>query len=197
MDYVDFYRRMYESEDPWHFGTSPFEAVRHAAMIEFALSLSPRRVLDLGCGEGHFLGRLLARPGSIEAIGVELDERAARRCRDRLAGFEAQIVTSDLLDYLAHPPGRPEQLCDVAVCGDVLYHLAPEVVRQRVVPALPGFLTRKGGLVISYADVNDHAWTVEVFKSHFALKHSVYIRPLVQPPPWPWVVALMTLEGCP
>ena len=42
MDYQDFFRERYEREDPWHFGSCPFEKIRHDAMIEFALSLRPR-----------------------------------------------------------------------------------------------------------------------------------------------------------
>lgn len=195
MDYVEYYRQKYQVEDPWHFGDSPYEKVRHAAMIEFVRHLNPKRVLDLGCGEGHFLSRLISRAPGIRAVGVELNEQAALRCRARLTGHPVEIVSSDLLDYLSKPPEPASARFDVAVCGDVLYHLSPGVVRERVLPTLPAFLRPGAGLVLSYADVNDHDWTVDVFKGRFTLTHSVYVRPMCAPPPWPWMVALLILEG--
>lgn len=195
MDYADYFRRMYDREDPWSFGSSPFEKIRHSAMAEFILSLSPRRVLDLGCGEGHFLQHLLARSPEIRAVGIELEPRAAQRCRERLAGFRAEIIVSDLLDFLAGHPAGSGGPYDAIVCGDVLYFLNPETVAGRVAPAVKALLRPSGGLVLSYADVNSHEWTVDIFARLLTMRHAVYIRPMQEPPPWPWMVALLTREG--
>lgn len=192
MDYQSFFRERYEQEDPWHFGSCPFEGTRHAAMIEFALSLHPRAVLDLGCGEGHFLERLLGRAPGVKATGVEIDANAIARCRARLARFGARLVRADLLGFLNSPV---EASFDAAFCGDVLYYLAPEVVAGQVVPGVAQRLRPGGGLVVSYADVNDHQWTVEVFRGRFRLARQVYIKPVQDPPPWPWMVSLLVLEG--
>lgn len=197
MDYRETFRRAYDTIDPWHFGESPFEKVRHDAMSRFALTLRPRRVLDLGCGEGHFLENLFGHEPGIEAIGVELDDRAAARARDRLNRFRADIVHADLLDYLANQGPETRQSFDVVFCGDVLYFLSPAVVSQQVVPAVAGLLRPGGGVVLSYADVNSHEWSTDVFFSHFRTIHSLHVRPEQEPPPWPWRVTLMALEGKP
>ncbi|MGE5527739.1 MAG: class I SAM-dependent methyltransferase [Patescibacteria group bacterium] len=193
MDYQEFFRERYErEEDPWHFGTCPFEKIRHAAMIEFALTMRPRAALDLGAGEGHFLERLLIRAPGLRATGVELDARAQARCRTRLERYGADVIQADLLGYLASPAGDP---FDVAICGDVLYYLTPEIVTEQVQPGLVRRLRPGGGLVVSYADVNDHQWTVDVFLGRFRLARQVYIKPVQDPPPWPWMVSLLVLEG--
>lgn len=195
LDYRETFRRAYDAVDPWHFGDSPFEKTRHDAMSRFALTLSPRRALDLGCGEGHFLENLFGHDPGIEATGVELDGRAAARARDRLNRYKADIVHADLLDYLAGQGPGVRQSFDVAFCGDVLYFLTPDVVSRQVVPVVADLLKPGGGVVLSYADVNNHEWSTDVFLSRFRLVHSVYIRPEQEPPPWPWRVTLMALEG--
>jgi 3' terminal RNA ribose 2'-O-methyltransferase Hen1 len=43
-----------------------------------------RRVLDLGCGEGHLLQRLLADSRFVEIVGIDVSVRALERARERL-----------------------------------------------------------------------------------------------------------------
>jgi 3' terminal RNA ribose 2'-O-methyltransferase Hen1 len=43
-----------------------------------------RRVLDLGCGEGHLLQRLLADSRFAEIVGIDVSVRALERARERL-----------------------------------------------------------------------------------------------------------------
>lgn len=205
MDYREFHRQKYEVEDPWHYGTSLYEKVRHAAMVEFVLARQPRAVLDLGCGEGHFLARLLNHAPGLRATGVEVDPAAAARCRERLAerqlesgagSFEesrVEILCADLFDFLSPAGGARNAVYDAVVCGDVLYYLPPASVARQVVPGVASLLSPGGGLVVSYADINDHAWTVDVFRTRFRLEQQVYIRPLPDPPPWPWMVALLSV----
>lgn len=195
MDYKEYFRRIYEVEDPWHYGTSLFEKVRFGAMTEFALACSPETVLDLGCGEGHFLEYLLRRAPGLRVTAVELEPVAAARCQARLAQYGVSLHVMDLVDFLA--PRRPADsgLYDVAVCGDVLYYLPPQVVSTQVVPGVAHLVRSGGGLVLSYADANDHEWSLKVFRSRFKLEKRVYIKPVQDPPPWPWMVALLAKEG--
>ena len=195
MDYQEYFRQKYEQEDPWRFGSCPFEKTRHAAMSELALLKAPRRLIDLGCGEGHFLAYLLTRAPHLEVTGVELEPAAAARCRTRLAGSRAEIIAADLLAFLAARRPQDQGAYDVAVCGDVLYFLPPETVAGTVVPAVARLLRPKGGLVLSYADVNDHDWSVQVFLGRFRSLKQLYIKPLQDPPPWPWLVALLEADG--
>ncbi len=187
MEYQNYFAERYKSEDPWLFETSLYEKVRHAAMVEFATAGSPRTVLDLGCGEGHFLTRLLKKAPELAVTGVELIPVAAERCRQRLAGFSHNIITSDLIDYLK---SQELEIFDVVVCGDVLYYLEPSVVQEVVIPQIRRHLKPAGSVVLSYTDVNDHGWLFDLFAAGFVAKEQIYIKPGINPPPWPWVVAL-------
>lgn len=201
MDHKEYLRWLYGAVDPWHYGDSPFEKVRHDAMSRLALTLKPHRVLDLGCGEGHFLENLLEHAPDIQAVGVEYDERAAARARNRLNRFRVELVNTDLLDYLAEPRTEKRQSFDVVFCGDVLYYLCPPLssvdVAQRVVPGITALLRPQGGLVLSYTDVNSHKWTADIFLDRFRVVKSMSVHPEQKPPPWPWMIMLMVSEGSP
>jgi SAM-dependent methyltransferase len=89
------------------------------ATLEFLAGYLPERgrVLDLGCGTGHYTGALAGR--SLEAIGIDLDDAMVAAARERYpaALFAASDLTEavDLVDA-----------ADGAFCiGNVLPHLAP------------------------------------------------------------------------
>lgn len=188
--YYEEMRRQYAREDPWSYGSNLYEKARHAVMIEFALDGSPRSVLDLGCGEGHFLARLLAREPGLHATGVELISEAAERCRARLAGYDAFILTAGLQDFLADPPAGLR--ADVVICGDVLFMLPPEIVSARVVPGIADLLPPEGRLVISSAGLHDDKrWTVDAFAGRFRLIKEVHLQPLLDRPPCTWYISLL------
>jgi len=69
----------------------------------------PQRILDIGCGQGHYLADLLTRFRDAMGVGVELDPSVAEEARRRLA--EADVTRRAEIrvgDFLAGepPPGR-------------------------------------------------------------------------------------------
>jgi SAM-dependent methyltransferase len=90
-------------------------------VTELAASERPRRILEVGCGEGIVLATLAARlPGS-RFDGLEFDEPALKAARKRCPG--ATLVRGDAC---ALPFG--DQSFDLVVCLEVLEHL-PEPAR--------------------------------------------------------------------
>src|SRR5437899_9729771 len=78
-----------------------------------------KRVVDLGCGRGIFLG--LMRDKGVGAYGVDLDPRMVEQCAER--GLEC--IEADALDHLRSLPDR-------AIDGTYRRHIAE--------PGLPGEL---------------------------------------------------------
>ena len=76
------------------------------------------RVLDLGCGAGHFLSLLLGR--GAEPVGVELSARALERAREREPGAETHLLAADGSLPLAHAS------IDLVWCSEVIEHV-PDV----------------------------------------------------------------------
>jgi tRNA (cmo5U34)-methyltransferase len=83
-------------------GRVPQRLAGEAALVEL-LPTSPRRVLDLGCGDGRLIGLVLeARPDVEEIVGVDNSPPMLERAR-RSFGTDARVAvqTGDLREPLA------------------------------------------------------------------------------------------------
>jgi 2-polyprenyl-3-methyl-5-hydroxy-6-metoxy-1,4-benzoquinol methylase len=91
-----------------------------------------RRILDVGCGQGVFAGRLRETSGA-QVWGIELDPLAAAMAAERLD----RVITGDALTAAAE---LPDGHFDCAVMNDLLEHLVhPETLLARLRPKLaPG-----------------------------------------------------------
>jgi 3' terminal RNA ribose 2'-O-methyltransferase Hen1 len=59
-------------------------AQRQGLVLAVLRSRAARRVLDLGCGEGHLLRALLSEPTFEEIVGLDVSHRALELARERL-----------------------------------------------------------------------------------------------------------------
>jgi len=101
---------------------------RHERVLEVIKSLKPRSVLDLGCGEGQLLKRLLPIQGIDRILGMDVSwfdvEKAIRRLRLEEAApalrERVQVIHSSLM-Y------RDDRLSgyDLAAVVEVIEHLDP------------------------------------------------------------------------
>jgi 2-polyprenyl-3-methyl-5-hydroxy-6-metoxy-1,4-benzoquinol methylase/Zn ribbon nucleic-acid-binding protein len=94
----------------------------------------PGRVLDVGCGRGHFLANL--RSCGWQAEGVELSDAAVGHARDAL-GLDVRVGAFDPDDY-------PEEHFDAVVFWHVLEHLPDPTVGLDAI----GKIIKPGGLLI-------------------------------------------------
>lgn len=60
---------------------SALHEARLDVVVRHLLASDARRVLDLGCGAGQLLRRLVAQPRFSRIIGIDIDERAVTRAR--------------------------------------------------------------------------------------------------------------------
>jgi SAM-dependent methyltransferase len=106
----------------------------------------PRRILDIGCGQGHYLAELLSRYRDALGIGIELDPRVAEAARQRLSEADvtrrAEIRVGDFL-AMEPPPGR----FDLILLNHNLHYFTPA---QRVVllRRARGLLDEEGALAV-------------------------------------------------
>lgn len=100
----------------------PHRAEGFAVLLEL-LPVAPRRVLDLGTGDGYTLGLVrAARPGA-EGVGVDFSAEMLDRARARFAGERGvEIVEHNLDDPLPESLGR----FDLAVSSFAIHHCVDE-----------------------------------------------------------------------
>jgi SAM-dependent methyltransferase len=92
------------------------ESVEHIAEWIFA-RFHPQRVLDVGCGPGHFM-QALSRRG-VKVFGVDISPQALRKVREK--GLEG--AQHDLTDSKVPLPGLPY---DLVITCEVAEHLEPQ-----------------------------------------------------------------------
>jgi SAM-dependent methyltransferase len=88
--------------------------LRWSVVQKLVDELRPRRVLEIGCGQGGFGARLAARH---EYVGVEPDEQSYQAARDRIESIGGHVLhgTSDLI--------RADDRFDLVCAFEVIEHL--------------------------------------------------------------------------
>ncbi len=126
----------------------PHRAEGFAALVEL-LPPAPRRVLDLGTGDGYTLGLVRAvRPG-VTGVGVDFSAEMLGRARQRFAGERmVEIVEHDLDHPLPASLGR----FDVAVSSFAIHHCVDE--RKRALYGEVFRLLEPGGMFCNLEHVD-------------------------------------------
>lgn len=106
-------RQFGRREDPFGYGSAPYEKARLEAM-DAALPSRLGAALECGCAEGHFTARLAAKAGKVTS--VDISSIAIGRARGRAPS--AHFEQADLLTW--QPADAPY---DAVVLADVLYYL--------------------------------------------------------------------------
>ncbi len=106
----------------------PLNAQRHDAVVQALLDLGARSVIDLGCGSGQLLDRLVKTPSLARVAGCDVSARAlqhaARRLRiERMSERQAERVElfQGALTYEDHRYAG----FDAAVLMEVVEHVDP------------------------------------------------------------------------
>lgn len=122
-------------------GTSPFNAFTdRPAMLELAGDVAGLRILDVGCGAGHYTADLLDRGACV--TGIDGSATLLRHAHERV-GSRADLRLHDLdspLNFAA------DASFDAAVCALVYHHIA---ARDQLLTELRRVVRPGGWLVLS------------------------------------------------
>lgn len=100
---------------------------RLAAVAEVVRASGARTVLDLGCGDGDLLVRLVRQPGIERIVGVDLCRDALGRLQGRLAALKGQTtIQVDLVHGSITEGGAALSGFDCAVLVETIEHTDPE-----------------------------------------------------------------------
>jgi 2-polyprenyl-3-methyl-5-hydroxy-6-metoxy-1,4-benzoquinol methylase len=116
-------------------------------MLEF-IPVAPRRVLEVGCGEGSFAGEVKRRTQA-EIWGIELDSDAAARAKNVID----HVLIGDADERIRE---LPHDYFDLIICNDVLEHL---INPGQTLESLKGKLVSSGTIVASIPNIR-YAWAL-------------------------------------
>jgi tRNA (cmo5U34)-methyltransferase len=126
----------------------PHRAEAFTVLME-VLPPQPRRVLDLGTGDGYTLGLLRGVYPGIEGVGVDFSAEMLGRARERFAGDAGiEIVEHNLDDPLPASLGR----FDLVVSSFAIHHCVHE--RKRALYAEVFDMLESGGMFANLEHVD-------------------------------------------
>ncbi|MDP5183948.1 class I SAM-dependent methyltransferase [Blastococcus sp. BMG 814] len=141
--------------------SAAFEPFVDDVLRDVVAAVSPRRVLDVGCGAGLQLATVLAAAPRAEGVGVDADADAAalarRTLEQRGLGGRATIVQDDVRRLADDRP------FDLALLANVVYYV-PVEERPALLADVAGRLAPGGTLLV----VTTVA-TPQLFSRHFDL----------------------------
>ncbi|HUF86709.1 MAG TPA: methyltransferase domain-containing protein, partial [Thermohalobaculum sp.] len=100
---------------------------RLAAVADVVRASGARTVLDLGCGEGDLLTRLVREPGIERIVGVDLCREALGRLQARLAALPGNACSQvELVHGSISEAGAALRGFDCAILVETIEHTDPE-----------------------------------------------------------------------
>lgn len=111
----------------WDHGVTPLHEQRLDAVVDHLLEGEPQTVLDLGCGAGALLDRLVDDPRVHRIIGLDASRTALRAAEARMASSDAwrDRRVSLRQGSVTDPPADLGR-ADAAALVEVLEHLEPD-----------------------------------------------------------------------
>lgn len=124
-----------------HAGTSPYNAYTdRPAMLGLAGDVSGARILDAGCGAGHYAAELSARGARV--VGIDGSAALLRHARARVDG-QVELLLHDLEEPLGF---AADASFDGVLCALVLHHVRN---RERLLGEFRRVLRPGGWLLVS------------------------------------------------
>lgn len=113
-----FFDDLWRRGDYWALESSPFERDKYARQLEMLADRRYRRVLEIGCGAGHFSRALATLADHVLAIDVSpvAIEQA------RAAGGHADVIEYRVADVMEYKPAADGPF-DLVVMSETIYYL--------------------------------------------------------------------------
>ena len=151
--------------------TGTADAMRRAALAEISRELKGRdqrraSLLDLACGNGRFLSRVMSVYPRLQATGLDLSPSYTDAARKRLARWPQVSVLHEAAEAMPLPEASLDMVVSV-----FLFHELPPAVRAQVLAEVARIL-KPGGLFIladstQFGDYPDMDGLLEYFPHGF------------------------------
>ena len=142
-----------------------FDPFVHEWLRGVVHELTPRTVLDVGCGAGNNLAAMLRAAPDARGVGVEVDDAAADLAESRFRvedlAARATVVRGDVGELVSR--GHAGGPYDVALLANVIYYL-PLAQRAPLLAQVAGLLAPGGALLVVTTAAEPDA-----FSRHFDL----------------------------
>lgn len=118
--FIGEFEQMYKDfEDPWEQTTREQWALEKCIAINLIKELKAKRVIELGCGLGHFTDRI--RASGVDIIGIDISKTAIRKAKKRY--HKCKFYSGDILDEKIYLEFKP----DVIVMSEITWYILDKI----------------------------------------------------------------------
>jgi 2-polyprenyl-3-methyl-5-hydroxy-6-metoxy-1,4-benzoquinol methylase len=150
-------RERYDDEwNGWKAGTTAFDGVRRYDQISSLVQqLGPRKILDIGCGDGRLARAIRANCPDVIIHGCDLSAVALARSE----GLDRQYVVDFNCEVLPEPGGS----FDLVIASEVIEHL---IQPDRILAELIRVLRQGGHILLTVPNVAFWRFRVQALCGH-------------------------------
>lgn len=138
------FEKIYKNrKDPWDVGSAETSYYNETLQIIRDLKYSPRRILDLGCGNGIFTNRIKEYFPNADIVGVDISQDAITCAQKNYSNIK--FISHDIREFSSLQLDFNE--FDIILLLDILYYFEPKELRQ-ILKNVQKLLKIKGYLVV-------------------------------------------------
>jgi len=118
--FIGEFEQMYKDfKDPWEQTTREQWAMEKCIAINLIKKLKAKRVIELGCGLGHFTNRI--RRMGVDVLGIDISETAIKKARKRYP--QCKFYNGDIMDKKVYLEFKP----DVIVMSEITWYILDKI----------------------------------------------------------------------
>jgi 2-polyprenyl-3-methyl-5-hydroxy-6-metoxy-1,4-benzoquinol methylase len=150
-------RERYDDEwNGWKAGATAFDGVRRYDQISSVVQqLGPRKILDIGCGDGRLARAIRANCPDVVIHGCDLSTVALARSE----GLDRQYS----IDLNCEVLPEPDECFDLVIASEVIEHL---IQPDRVLVGLTRVLRQGGHVLLTVPNVAFWKFRVQALRGH-------------------------------
>jgi len=100
------------------------------------------RILEVGCGEGLFLKRIIDKKPALKPVGIDISIEQLSRARDRLKESNASILASDATRL----PFK-DAIFDMVICVNVFMNMPEDELMDRTLDEIKRVCAKSGRII--------------------------------------------------
>ena len=117
---IQEFEQMYQDyDDPWEQSTKEEWASEKAVALNLIKKLKPQKVMELGCGLGHYTKRISDL--GVETLGIDVSESAIKRAKLQYPNLN--FAVGDILDLELYRKFRP----DLIVMAEITWYVLEQL----------------------------------------------------------------------
>lgn len=120
--FIGEFEEMYKDyDDPWEQTAKEEWASEKAIALNFIKKMNAKKVMEMGCGLGHFTKKIAAL--GVDVLGIDISRTAIDKAKSKHP--QCKFVVGDILDYEIYRKFKP----DMIIMSEITWYVLDKLAR--------------------------------------------------------------------